>query len=76
VPEPTFIESDGRGCFVLSGHPNQRYLVRDNEDGRILLHPVTVVTVAQHEFQSSPELRDLLARAAAPTVRRARQRRG
>jgi hypothetical protein len=50
--------------------------MRENEDGSILLQPATVVTVAQHEFQSTPELLDLLARAtAAPIVRRVRQRR-
>lgn len=37
--------------------------------------PAQVVTNAQHEFDTDPELRDLLARAtAAPTVRRATER--
>jgi hypothetical protein len=50
--------------------------MRENEDGSILLQPATVLTVAEHEFQSTPELQDLLARAtAAPTARRLRQRR-
>jgi len=75
--EPAFVETDGRGRVVLPGHPNQRYLVRENADGSILLQPATVITEAQHEVESTPELRDLLARAAAaPTVSRARQRRG
>jgi hypothetical protein len=69
-----FIQTDGRGRVVLPGHPDKRYLMRENEDGSILLQPATAVTVAQHEFQSTPELLDLLARAtAAPTVRRVRQ---
>jgi len=35
-----------------------------------------VVSEAQHEYDSDPELRELLARAtAASTVRRSRQRR-
>ena len=76
VLEPAFVETDSRGRVVLPGHPNQRYLVRENADGSILLQPATVMTEAQHEVESTPELRDLLARAAAaPTVNRARQRR-
>ena len=36
-----------------------------------------IVADAQQEYDSNPELRDLLARAAAsPTVRRTRQRAG
>ncbi|EUA13843.1 hypothetical protein I553_6962 [Mycobacterium xenopi 4042] len=50
--------------------------MRENEDGSILLQPARVVTDAQHEYDSNPELRELLSRAAAsPTVRRARKRR-
>jgi hypothetical protein len=50
--------------------------MRVNADGSILLQPARVVTDAQQEYDSDPELRDLLARAAAsPTVRRTRQRR-
>lgn len=76
VSEPAFVETDGRGRVVLPGHPNQRYVVRENPDGSILLQPATLMTEAQHEVESTPELRDLLARAAAaPTVSRARQRR-
>lgn len=38
--------------------------------------PARIVTDAQQEYDSNPELRDLLARASAsPTVRRTRQRR-
>ncbi|BBU23724.1 hypothetical protein [Mycobacterium xenopi] len=74
--EPTIIETDSRSRAVLPGRPNQRYLMRENEDGSILLQPARVVTDAQHEYDSNPELRELLSRAAAsPTVRRARKRR-
>ena len=76
VLEPAFVETDGRGRVLLPGHPNQRYLVQENADGSILLQPATVMSEAQHEVESTPELRDLLARAAAaPTVSRTRQRR-
>ena len=62
---------------MLLGRPNERFLLRENEDGSILLQPATDMTEAQYEFQSTPELQDLLARAtAAATVRRGRRRRG
>lgn len=74
--DPTFVETDNRGRVVLPGKPNKRYLMRENEDGIIVLQPATVVTMAQHEFQSTPALQDLVARATAtPTVHRVRQRR-
>lgn len=76
VTEPALIETDARSRAVLPGLPNQRFLMRVNEDGSILLQPARIVTDAQHEYDSDPELRDLLARAAAsPTVRRTRRRR-
>jgi hypothetical protein len=76
VSEPAVIETDNRSRAVLPGHPNQRYLMRENDDGSILLQPARIVTDAQHEYDTTPELRDLLTRAtASPTVRRARNRR-
>ena len=61
---------------MLPGRPNQRFLMRENPDGSLLLQPARVMTDAQYEFDSDPELRELLARAAASrTVRRARARR-
>lgn len=70
------VETDARSRVVLPGHPRQRYLVQENEDGSLLLQPARVVTEAQAEYDDNPELRDLLARATkSPTVRRTRQRR-
>jgi hypothetical protein len=70
------VETDDRSRVVLPGHPNQRFVVRENADGSLLLQPARVVTEAQQEYDSDPELRELLSRAAAsPTVRRARRRR-
>ncbi len=70
------VETDDRSRVVLPGHPNQRYLVRENSDGSLLLQPARVVTEAQQEYDGDPELRELLSRAtASQTVRRARQRR-
>lgn len=72
----TSVETDDRSRVVLAGHPNERFIVRENADGSILLQPARVVTEAQHEYDSDPELQDLLARAtASPTIRRIRRRR-
>jgi hypothetical protein len=70
------VETDGRSRVVLPGHSNQRFVVQENADGSLLLQPARVVTEAQFEYDSDPELRDLLSRAdASPTVRRRRERR-
>ena len=76
MTELALVETDARSRAVLPGRPNQRFVMRENPDGSLLLQPARVVTDAQYEFDSDPELRELLARAAAaPTVRRARARR-
>jgi len=70
------VETDSRSRVVLPGHSNQRFLVQENSDGSILLQPARVVSEAQHEYDSDPELRELLARAAtSPTVKRQYRRR-
>lgn len=72
----TVIETDARSRVVLPGHSNERFILQENSDGSLLLQPARVVTAAQAEYDSEPELRDLLARAAqSPTVRRRRTRR-
>ena len=72
----TFIETDARSRVVLPGHSNQRFLVTENADGSLLLQPARVVTQAQLEYDSDPELRALLIRASqSPTVHRRRTRR-
>ncbi|EUA65515.1 MULTISPECIES: hypothetical protein [Mycobacterium] len=74
--DEAIVESDSRSRIVLPGHPNQRFLLRENADGSLLLQPARVVSEAQREYDTTPELQDLLARAAkAPTVRRSRHRR-
>ena len=71
----TLIETDDRSRVVLPGHPGQRFMMRENEDGSILLEPARIVTEAQLEYDESPELQALLSRAAASkTVLRASRR--
>lgn len=70
------VETDGRSRVVLPGRQNERFLVTENADGSLLLEPAVVVSKAQYEYDTSPELQELLHRAAAsPTVRRPRTRR-
>jgi len=71
------IETDGCSRVVLPGSRiHQRYVVHEHEDGSLLLQPARVVTEAQHEYDTSPELQALLARAMqSATVRRPRRAR-
>ena len=56
------------------GGSETRFVVQENEDGSILLQPAQVVTEAQLEYDESPELQALLARAVtSKTVRRRRR---
>lgn len=67
------VETDSRSRVVLPGHSNQRFVVQENADGSLLLQPARVVTEAQLEYNSDPELRALLTRASqSPTVHRRR----
>jgi hypothetical protein len=69
------VETDDRARVVLPGHRNQRFLIRENEDGSLLLQPARVITEAQYEYNESPELQELLTLASqAKTVRRTRKR--
>ena len=61
---PQLVETDSRSRVVLPGHANERFLARENADGSILLEPAHIVSDAQHEYDNSPELQELLARAA------------
>lgn len=57
------IETDARSRVVLPGYANRRFLVQVNEDGSLLLQPAVVVTKAQLEYDTDPELRALLSQA-------------
>jgi hypothetical protein len=68
------IETDARSRAVLPGHSNSRFIMEELPGGLILLQPAVVMSEAQLEYISTPELRDLLTRAAASkTVRRPRR---
>jgi hypothetical protein len=71
----TLVQTDARSRVVLPGHPNQHFLLQENDDGSILLQPARIVSEAQAEYDATPELQELLARASrSKTVRRRRER--
>jgi hypothetical protein len=70
----TTVETDARSRVLLPGHPEQRFIVQENEDGSIQLQPAKVITEAQLEYGQSPELQELLPRVShSATVHRARR---
>lgn len=69
------LETDARGRAVLSGHANELFLGRENPDGSVLLQPATVISKAQAQYDSDPDLRAVLAAATeSGTVSRDRRR--
>ena len=51
------------------------FAMQENSDGSILPLPAKVTTEAQLEYDQTPELRDLLARASVSGAVRKRRRR-
>ncbi len=62
---PQTLRTDDRSRTVLTGHPNEMFIVHENEDGSVLLEPAEVVSRMQRAYDSDPELRETLAAAAA-----------
>jgi hypothetical protein len=71
----TLIETDDRSRVVLPGRPRERFLLQENSDGSILLLPAVVISQAQSEYDQSPELQELLSRAAGSATVHTRRRR-
>ena len=73
-PLVSVIETDARSRAVLPGHSNSRYIMEELPGGVILLHPAVVMSEAQLEYVSNPDLSNLLTRAAgSKTVHRSRR---
>jgi len=70
---PILIETDNRSRVVLPGHANERFLLQENGDGSLYLEPAVVVSAAQREYDTTPALQELLARAT--TSKRVTRRR-
>jgi hypothetical protein len=69
------IQTDARGRVVLTNRKSEHFLKTELPDGTIVLKPGVFVTTAQREYDTTPELQDLLAQAAnSRTVRRSRRR--
>ena len=76
--EPKFetitVETDERSRVVLPGFRNSRFIMEKLPGGAILLQPAVIISTAQLEYLSTPELRELLTNAAASkTVHRSRR---
>ena len=72
--ETITVETDERSRVVLPGHSNSRFIMEELPGGAILLQPAVIVSTAQLEYLTTPELRELLTSAAASkTVRRPRR---
>ncbi|TVR37027.1 MAG: hypothetical protein EA388_02425 [Nitriliruptor sp.] len=75
MPGEQLVQTDARSRAVLPGHPDQKFILRENADGSILLEPARVVSEAQAEYDATPELQELLTRAMqSRTVSRRRER--
>ncbi len=69
------VSTDQRSRVVLPGHANELFIYHEHPDGSILLEPAEVVSKAQREYDTNPELRQLLSDAAAsPTIPRSGRR--
>ena len=65
--------TDSRGRLILTGHPDEDWLIEELADGAFRIEPAKVVSAAQFEYDNTPELQELLSRAAAsPSVGRRR----
>jgi hypothetical protein len=72
----SLVETDDRSRLVLPGHRNMQFVMRENDDGSILLEPARVVTEAQYEYDHARDLQEALAQAAeSATVFRPRRNR-
>jgi hypothetical protein len=70
------VETDGWGRTVLTGCPDQQSVVHASADASLLLQPILAAADAQAEFESDPELLDLLAcTARSASIRRSRSHR-
>lgn len=59
------VKTDARSRVCIPGGADRLYALEEHGDGSITLTPARVVTEAQHEYDTSPELQQLLRDAAA-----------
>ena len=50
------VELDSRGRATLRGARHTRYLMRQDDDGTLVLSPALVITQAELELRSRPDL--------------------
>jgi hypothetical protein len=59
----TLIETDARGRVTLPGMANRRFLMRETEHGTVVLEPAVVMSQAQYDYDTDPELQAMLHEA-------------
>ena len=68
------VETDDRSRVVLPGYSKVRFIMKKLPGGSILLEPAVIMSSAQAEYLTTPELRELLTRASvSKTVNRPRR---
>lgn len=68
------VETDDRSRVVLPGYSKVRFIMKKLPGGSILLEPAVIMSYAQAEYLTTPELRELLTSAAvSKTVNRPRR---
>lgn len=65
ILDQTLVTADSRSRIVLPGFHGRRFLATQREDGSILLEPAVVLSEAQYEYDTNPELQRMLSEAAA-----------
>lgn len=70
----TLVETDEHGSITLPGHTNEIFLVTAQSDGSIHLQPVVIDADAQEEYDTTPELQELLQKAFTEVPVRHRRR--
>ena len=71
ILDHTLVSADSRSRIVLPGFHGKRFLATQLPDGSILLEPAVVMTEAQYEYDTNPDLQRALSDAAdSPTVHR------
>lgn len=61
----TLIEVDARSRVTLPGKANRRYLVREEDDGTVILEPAVVMSELEARYLANPELQARVAHGRA-----------
>ena len=71
ITQERIIDTDSRGRATI-GHPDQRYLLREQSDGAIVLEPAVVMSELERRFLANTEIQEQIAHARAHPEERVR----